>query len=157
MNRLIVTVPIQLVSNDEGFWLQIETPTKREATVKVPEFVDGPLAQGIWKEWAEAVLKQAQLKARRATGVNDAHGNPILEGDIVMTQAGENYPQAPGVVEWDRSLAAFILTGRFKGSYNVWRTQNLGGVRKYSVIGNVFETPELLTPAEPLDPEKSIQ
>lgn len=146
MSRLVVTVPIQLTRDDDGFWLQVTTPTKREASVRLDQ-LGGPLTSSIFDEWANHVFKEASLKARRSTGVKDINGNAVWEGDLIRVRHSDPYPSAVGVVTWEPAVAAFVLKGDTE-RHGPWTTDNLRGVGKGWLIGNIFEQPKLLTPAE---------
>lgn len=145
MSRLIVTVPIQLARDDDGFWLQVASPTNREASLNLSE-TGGPLVQGILLEWAKHVFAQAAMKNRRSTGVLDNFRKVIYEGDLIRIRHSDPYPSAVGVVSWNGTLGAFILQGDTE-RHGPWSTPNLGGANNGVIIGNLFENRELMVPA----------
>lgn len=78
------------------------------------------------------------------TGLNDKNGKEIYEGDIVSI--GELYPNCE--VFYDESLASFkhriygagILEGQVLTISNFKKRI----LKRFEVIGNIFENPELL-------------
>ena len=68
-----------------------------------------------------------------ATGIRDQSGRLIWEGDIVEKTVKDNgAPPISFAVEWIPHQAKWNITGK-------------GGNHKYKVIGNIYETPELIT------------
>jgi hypothetical protein len=146
MSRVTVTVPIQLVRDAGGFWLQVISPTTREAAVSIENMSGDVLIRDILGEWASHTFKEAQLKGRRSTGLKDAKDKPIHEGDIVRVRHSDVYPSATGVVTWAPQIGAFVLQGMTE-RHGAWSTQNLQGVGSSVIIGNVFESPDCYQPA----------
>ena len=77
------------------------------------------------------------------TGLHDANGKEIYEGDIIESSFGGGIP-ARHFVGYDEKEAAF--TANLIGAY-----PNSGGIRQSwidqygkKVVGNIFDTPELL-------------
>lgn len=69
----------------------------------------------------------------QSTGLKDLKGVEIFEGDIIVWE----YSEKPQEVFWDNSICGFSTK-----HYHLWRT-----VKKVKVIGNIYENPELLEPA----------
>lgn len=67
------------------------------------------------------------------TGLKDKNGKEIYEGDICTQTFGSN-PQDKGEVTID------ITRGVMVGIMQVWH-------HNVEIIGNIYETPELLTPS----------
>ena len=69
------------------------------------------------------------------TGLDDSHGMPIYEGDVVAYSdtSGSGRPRVfrPRAVKWYRDAC----------NYNI---QSPGGDSVLEVIGNIYENPELL-------------
>lgn len=77
------------------------------------------------------------------TGLNDENGNKIFENDIVAywdtysTENGQSEADCIGKVVWDDETISFQVTNRLSAeSYEV--------LDECSVIGNIFDNPELL-------------
>lgn len=77
------------------------------------------------------------------TGLNDKNGKKIWEGDIVgywdtySTENGLSEADCVGKVVWDDETMSFQVTNRLSAeSYEV--------LDECSVIGNIFDNPELL-------------
>lgn len=143
MSRVQITVPVQLVKDTDGFWLQVEAVSKRSAAIYLNE-TGGPLTSGILVEWAGDLMNQALLKRRRDTGVKDKHGVPVMEGDIMRAHYNDSYPSINGSVSYAADLGAFVLSASIGGM--PWRSQNLRDAGRWEVIGNVFQNAELLNP-----------
>lgn len=82
------------------------------------------------------------------TGLHDKNGKEIYEGDILQWTDGDMWK---GVVEWSEGDADFLLDNPHAslGGFETRPTLNgLDSIRSkgYSVIGNIYENPELLSP-----------
>ena len=73
-----------------------------------------------------------QEKLMRFTGLKDKNGVEIYEGDMF-----EDERKWRAVVQWDEENARFLGVGSGFVSY-------VGKVPSVKVIGNIYETPELL-------------
>jgi uncharacterized phage protein (TIGR01671 family) len=145
MSRIQITVPVQLIKDNDGFWLQVEAKSKRSAMVNVGLMASGQITTDIFNEWAGELFNDALLKRRRDSGVKDKHGVPILEGDILRAFYNESYPVINGAVTYATDLGAFVLSASIGGM--PWRSQNLRDAAEWEVIGNVFQNGELLSQA----------
>ena len=68
------------------------------------------------------------------TGLYDANGKEIYEGDILRTSISK---EDIGFIRWNINDASFVVQMRNSAQcYNVWRG--------YEVIGNIHDNPELL-------------
>ena len=73
------------------------------------------------------------------TGMTDNNGRKIFEGDTVWNSYDEDY----GKVEWDNDMAKFIITfSTFTVDFDSVYGEEL------EIVGNVFDTPELLKAGE---------
>lgn len=145
MPKVIVTVPIELVKEGDQYSLLIRNDAGHECLVPLDTIGETPLEWSIVLSWADQHFQKALLKRRRATGVEDIDGRPIMEGDILFLP-GDDYVGRGmhAAVKWNAKVAAFILEGRSPATGGVWQTPNLQEARNYRVVGNVFEQPELL-------------
>lgn len=74
------------------------------------------------------------------TGLKDKNWKEIYEADIVNDFGGADGMDRIGVVQFDESIGAFVMTGVL--SYNYTFTG--GAADDLEVIGNIHENPELL-------------
>lgn len=69
------------------------------------------------------------------TGLKDATGKEIYEGDIIKTQESEI-----GIIVWENDLGGF----RARLADNSFYTLTAFFASMFSVIGNIYDNPELL-------------
>lgn len=84
------------------------------------------------------------LTLEQYTGLKDANGKEIYEGDIIVSKPTEpKYePLKIGAVKRSKARAGWCYeTATATGEYNIWTS---GKYRTYEVIGNVHENHELL-------------
>lgn len=80
--------------------------------------------------------KHDELIPLQYTGLKDRNGKEIYEGDILQD------PTGVGEVEWVQEHCAFVV---FAKNPNKYHSLESDGTLLYSeVIGNIYETPELL-------------
>lgn len=71
------------------------------------------------------------------TGLTDKNGTKIFEGDIVQNTANGNF----GIVRWYDEHVAFVIHG-INDNKTYWLFDN--DFSKVRIVGNIFDTPELL-------------
>ncbi|WP_329503822.1 YopX family protein [Pediococcus pentosaceus] len=89
-------------------------------------------------------LDASDFKLEQYTGLKDANGKEIYEGDIIVSKPTEpKYePLKIGAVKRSKARAGWCYeTATATGEYNIWTS---GKYRTYEVIGNVHENHELL-------------
>ena len=82
-----------------------------------------------------------KVELMQSTGLLDAFGTEIFEGDIVTKNQGETF----GVIRYGicRSSLCFYVEQNYKGSELTFPI-NTNFSRYYKVVGNIYENPELL-------------
>jgi len=76
--------------------------------------------------------KESNIILMQYTGLKDKNGKEIYEGDIVHYTSGEYYMGA-----WEFS-GTVVIQNFIADTYDLWHAENL------TVIGNIYENPELL-------------
>ena len=90
----------------------------------------------------EKYQKQHNLIPQQFTGLYDKNGKEIYEGDICNHEYHPNYS---GIIRWEEELLSYAFTLKDKdGEYEQYFFIKSDG-KKYKVIGNIYENPELLT------------
>ena len=82
-----------------------------------------------------------QVILMQSTGLFDAFGTEIFEGDIITKDQGETF----GIVRYGicHSSLCFYVEGNHKGSELTYPI-NPNYSRYYKVVGNIYENPKLL-------------
>lgn len=86
-------------------------------------------------------LEDEDATIMRSTGLLDAFGTEIFEGDIITKDEGETF----GIVRYGicHSSLCFYVEGNYKGSELTYPI-NPNFSRYYKVVGNAYENPKLL-------------
>lgn len=153
---LKITAPVTLNRDAETIWLQVESGGKH-AAINLAEISNSPFIKEAFGNWADAQFLDAMLHRRRKTGVKDVTGTLLLEGDIVQPLSFPNYyiDSVFGVVTWSAEKAAFVFKVVVEGG-GIWESDNLGFSGPWEmkglwrIVGNVFQSANLLKPAKPL-------
>ena len=104
------------------------------ASITVDKYESHELKGGFDSKSDEFVLMQY-------TGLKDKNEKEIYEGDIVIyTESGTEYNEIPyhGLIEYDADLARFLIKDS-SDPCDPWTDYEL-----LEVIGNIYESPELL-------------
>ncbi len=90
-------------------------------------------------EWWCSIEKGS---AEQSTGLKDANGKEIYEGDIIVSKPNDPELEPPkiGVVKRSKIDAGWCYRTA-TDDYNIWTS---GKYRTYEIIGNVHTNPELL-------------
>lgn len=74
---------------------------------------------------------------REYIGIRDRHGKPVYEGDILHVRFGRHRVE----VRWKTISFAF-----FNLSTQQWQLLYASDLKQMEIIGNIYETPQLLNP-----------
>lgn len=84
------------------------------------------------------------------TGINDIEGQEIYEGDIVHQLGGINWE-----VRWIKAAATFAVVNEIEGQLMFFN--QFTPSRSLTVVGNIYENPELLKKIHPVHDNDSTQ
>ena len=119
----------------------------------------------IWEEHSDGATRETWYEETydyipmQYTGLEDKNGKEIYEGDILINsrmKADSKDEKARFVIEWDNDYSGFILKGVnvYSNAYREgivdesaqWGKDklNVNWVSEIKIIGNIYETPELL-------------
>lgn len=87
-------------------------------------------------DWGQAWGMLNEYILMQETGLRDSVGQEIYEGDLVSL-GDENFPS---VISWNNAHAGFAMNDSDKSYQGVHQAI----LKKYMVIGNIFENPELV-------------
>lgn len=86
----------------------------------------------------------------QCTGLKDKNGNLIYEGDIVNINTGSRNTSGRGVVEYNQPGCNFLVTGYLENPLGYYPRKNGEFCQRLEkwlcteIIGNIYESPELL-------------
>lgn len=94
-----------------------------------------------WGEWEIANDDETtNLVIEQCTGLKDANGKLVYEGDILLSTDGSNYS-----VEYDVHYARFLRRGVFHNGQTFFSDLDSTKAENFlRVVGNIHENPELL-------------
>jgi uncharacterized phage protein (TIGR01671 family) len=90
--------------------------------------------EGLRPSGGGAVLDEGEFELMQYTGLKDAEGNEIYEGDIVADYSADVGLELSKVI-WNIEMAAFWL--------EKWG-ESLEEIGDAKVVGNIYENPELM-------------
>lgn len=97
-------------------------------------------------DYANRYLEMDDYPVQQYTGLKDKNGKEIYEGDIIFkeTEICSERGEFEDYIEEDVFMVEFS-----RGSFGEWTNLNLDSwkVKKFEIIGNVFENSELLNNA----------
>ena len=130
--------------DDSDRWVKGQLVEVNDTYLIIPNYASKILA-----DWFSAsnVVEVKKDTICQCTGLKDKNGNLIWENDIVAywdaynTENGQAEMDCIGKVVWDDETISFQVTNRLSAeSYEV--------LDECSVIGNIFDNPELLESEE---------
>ena len=95
------------------------------------------------KGWLSFVEKE-DLKIMQCTGLKDKHGKLIYEGDVVYKKGSQNWKNEKllSKVIWSSNSTAFMISDENGLHQRPMNSHNI------EILGNIYETPELIGGAE---------
>ena len=80
----------------------------------------------------------------QCTGVKDSNGNLVYEGDIIQIfeDVKKMFNISDGAVRWVRGMFCIGYSGQILSSLDA--VASFDGILRGDVIGNIFDTPDLL-------------
>lgn len=99
----------------------------------------------LWN-WKDGDFCKTSSNFQQSTNLKDRNGKEIYEGDIIeFIVPKDNGTLA--LVEWVEEAPRFLLKDINKDGFGGWEFHN-GMTNQIKIIGNIFETPELVNFAQ---------
>lgn len=124
---------------DNGEWVEGGYRHEKVGEYFTAVFIIEPLTSGVWEHHRVDPSTVGQY-----TGLTDKHGKRIFEGDIVR-------------FKWDMDCEYCHIIEFVDGEFcatpvlsleNLWSIRICGENKKFTVIGNIHDNPELVKEAE---------
>lgn len=117
---------------DEQFWIGMDGRLYVDDGYDRPQFINYP--DDKYKEGPNNI---EDLIVEQCTGLKDADGNLIYEGDILQTPSNTYF------VRHDEKTCGFVC--EYRPSYRMGLLLHSDlAFKKYRIVGNIHENPELL-------------
>jgi uncharacterized phage protein (TIGR01671 family) len=130
--------------------------SKKEKRFILDDSYSGPIGDSVWININELIEQYNALgyELLQYTGLKDKNGKEIYEGDIVKSIWGyyASNPQS-NIPKYENRIVHFVqdnntivwtlqdcrdFKNKWEGAFNQWKTDEM------EVIGNIYESPELL-------------
>lgn len=97
----------------------------------------------------DEIFDTPHLEVMQFTGFHDKNGKEIYEGDILKINFSAYVPNTDHIVKWDEGFCRFVgevIERNPHSEYHQDRLYVFHPSTNCEVIGNVWESPELLVP-----------
>ena len=95
----------------------------------------------VWRTHGERCLVEGAVPIMQYIGAKDKNGIEIYEGDVIRENARRN--KVDYVIRWSAAACGFVAEPLIVG--RIYPNLNQGTMVHYEVIGNIYESPELVS------------